>query len=268
MVEVGLMTSNAHMSSPIVNQEKRGFTLIELLAVVAVLSVLIAILLPVFHGVRVLSRRIACQSNLRQIAQAWHMYFDDNSGRFYQGTNADVTFVGWRGLRAPDSPRPLNRYLSLPERPDVEGQAVVAKCPEDTGKDSTAGLSTYTMYGTSYRTNHLMIGPDKMPSLPDPNLSDEINRRLPGLLFQATSGHSRLLLVGDNGWVSQWWPTSSKIAEGWHRRAQYFNLAFMDGHVGFLRICKGVYVAEEYTVIPFQELCGLARSAQQRTSDE
>jgi prepilin-type N-terminal cleavage/methylation domain-containing protein len=246
----------------------QGFTLIELLVVITLISVLVAILLPALSLAKVWSKRVNCQANLRQIAQAWHMYFDDNEGRFYQGRNADVTFVGWRGLRDPDCLRPLNKYLSLPETPESEGQAMIAKCPADTGKDSTAGLSVYTMAGTSYRMNHLMIGPDRIPSLPDPNLTEEINRRLPNLRIQETTGYSRLLLVGDNGWVSQWWPTSSKNVEGWHNRPQCFSLAFMDGHVDFLHIRKGIYIADNYTVIPFGDLYGLARYAQREEPRE
>jgi hypothetical protein len=39
-------------------------------------------------------------------------------------------------------------------------------------------------------------------------------------------------------------------------------MAFLDGHVGFLNLRKGIYVADEYTVLPFKELHGLAREIQ------
>lgn len=245
----------------------RGFSLIELLVVIALVSALVAILLPALRLARLWSKRVNCQANLRQITQAWHMYFNDNDGRFYQGINADVEFVGWRGLANPDHPRPLNKYLSLSETPETEGQAAVARCPADTGDDWTAGLSVYTINGTSYRTNVLMIGPTQIPALPDPGLTEGVNRRLPSLRMQDTAGHSRLLLVGDCGWVNQWWPGSGD-EDGWHGRPRSFNLAFMDGHTAFVPIRKGVYVANEYTVIPFQELYGLARDAQRQGPSE
>lgn len=256
------MRCDAQTVSLTAGRKEDAFTLVELLVVIAMLSLLVAILLPAVHRVRILSKRVRCQANLRQITQAWIMYLGDNGGRFYQGRNADVTFVGWRGLRAPENPRPLNPYLTLPKTPETEGQALVAKCPEDTGRESTAGLSVYTMNGTSYRTNTLLIGPDKIPALLDPNLTAAINQRLPDLQVQATTSPARLLLAGDNGWVDQWWPTSNKTVEGWHGRTQWFSLAFLDGHVAFLRIRKGICITEEYTVIPFEELYGLARAAQ------
>jgi prepilin-type N-terminal cleavage/methylation domain-containing protein len=256
------MGHNAQISRLMAERKEDGFTLIELLVVIAVVSVLVAILLPALHRVRVVSQRVRCQANLRQIAQAWQMYLDDNNGRFYQGLNADMTFAGWCGLRDPESPRPLNWYLGLAELPETESQALVAKCPVDTGHESPAGLSVYAMNGASYRTNLLVIGPDQIPPLLDPNLTDAINRRLPGLRVQATSGHARLLLVGDCGWVDQWWPTSDKTPEGWHGRSHYFSLAFMDGHTGFLQIRKGMCITDEYTVIPFADLYGPARAAQ------
>ncbi len=263
------MGHNAQISRLMAERKEDGFTLIELLVVIAVLSVLVAVLLPALHRVRVVSQRVRCQANLRQIAQAWQMYLEDNNGRFYQGLNADMTFAGWCGLRDPESPRPLNRHLlSLTETPKTESQALVAKCPADTGKESTAGLSVYAMNGTSYRTNLLLIGPDKIPLLLDPNLTDAINRRLPGLRREAISDHARLLLVGDNGWVDQWWPTSNKPPEGWHGRSHYFSLAFLDGHTDFLRIRKGMCITDEYTVIPFADLYGLARAAQPKEPRE
>jgi prepilin-type N-terminal cleavage/methylation domain-containing protein/prepilin-type processing-associated H-X9-DG protein len=56
---------------------KRGFTLIELLVVISVISVLAAILFPVFARARENGRRAACQSNLRQIGMGLLQYSQD-----------------------------------------------------------------------------------------------------------------------------------------------------------------------------------------------
>ncbi len=52
----------------------RGFTLIELLVVVSIISLLAAILLPVFFQAREKARQAACASNLRQIGAAATLY--------------------------------------------------------------------------------------------------------------------------------------------------------------------------------------------------
>jgi len=251
----------------------RGFTLIELLVVIAVLSLLLSILLPALVKVRELSKRTVCQSNLRQIAQAWLMYFDDYNGKTYQGLNADVDFAGWKGLLIPDNLRPLNKYLSLPLVPESEHQARVVRCPADMGKTEKYGLPIYTTHGTSYRTNIWLIGPDQANSLArNEELTNALNEHyLHNLNIRDTDNPSRLLLMGDHHWVDQWWdslpddPEEAKKEiekKEWHGAPLYFNMAFVDGHVAFVRIPQGEYHTSDYTVIPFNELYYLVNNVE------
>ena len=100
----------------------RAFTLIELLVVIAILSMLIAIIVVGLNGVRHASKRVACQSNLKNLANAWIEYLDNHDGYFLQGKNTNVTYGGQQGaIPEFQVPKPLNMYVGLP---DVEHGAV------------------------------------------------------------------------------------------------------------------------------------------------
>ncbi len=59
---------------------KRAFTLVELLAVIAIIALLMAILLPTLQRVRRQAKAVACQSNLRQWGTVWAMGTAENDG--------------------------------------------------------------------------------------------------------------------------------------------------------------------------------------------
>lgn len=56
---------------------KKAFTLIELLVVIAIIAILAAILFPVFAQAKLAAKKTADLSNLKQIAAAAYMYYND-----------------------------------------------------------------------------------------------------------------------------------------------------------------------------------------------
>jgi type II secretory pathway pseudopilin PulG len=252
--------------------------LIELLVVVAVIAVLLAVLLPALRKAKVLTKRMTCQSNLKQITLAWNMYLEDNDGRFYQDINTNLSYGGWLGM-VKWSPRPLNEYFNLPvdlpEDLETENDAKIFCCPADRGgvPGYAAHERAYHYLGTSYQTNLMLIGPDQMLVLADEfqNLHIEVNKRLKNLTLSRVDHQSRLLLIGDYGWYNQIKPLLNprqdwkELAE-WHGRVDCHNMAFLDSHVKFLNIRKGFYITDEYSILPFEELFGMAREIQEQNN--
>ena len=68
--------------------------------------------------------------------------------------------------------------------------------------------------------------------------------------------------VQDNNWGEQWKPNNITDRKTWHGKESFYNMAFLDGHIAFLHIYKGMFVSDEYSVLPFKELYALARQCQ------
>ncbi|RRJ94955.1 type II secretion system protein [Opitutaceae bacterium TAV4] len=101
-----------------------AFTLIELLAVITIIGVLAAIIIPVAGHVRESAKSTRCLSNLRQVGPAFMAYVADNRERYPVSWNGTDTFDNnWYYLLAPYVGRPLPTSwrtiiaLCLPDAP-------------------------------------------------------------------------------------------------------------------------------------------------------
>lgn len=250
-----------------------GFTLIELLVVIAVIALLMSMLLPALDSARRLARRTVCKSNLRQIAIGWQSYIDYWEGAFPQRYNINHDFGGWKGTGGLALEREINKHVSLPTSITVANSAKLFRCPADTGGIPSVPdvESAYQYFGNSYQTNWLIIGPRTLGST-DPSYAPlrtaYNNRRLKlavGInLTDVTTNPTALLLAGDNNWIDEWLPFAmSPHGQEWHGKPRYYNLAFLDCHVEFIKIRKGIFVSPKYSLLPFRDLHKLAYSVQQ-----
>lgn len=96
-----------NLNTPLSNQSRnRAFTLIELLIVIAIISILAAILFPVFAKARDKARQTACTNNLKQIYLGYRMY-----GQDYDGGYPHTDVLGKSQTRAASDPRGTPQLL-------------------------------------------------------------------------------------------------------------------------------------------------------------
>ena len=131
---------------------RRGMTLVELLVVIAIIAVLTGLLLPAILQARGAGRKIQCESNLKQLAQAVQTFHHrNNSLPVYWGPmkgGGGEKFGGW-----------LLHLL-----PDMEQQVLYDKVPAST--TSTSGSMQVVVSSTTRSLNPREFY-DPIPASPD-----------------------------------------------------------------------------------------------------
>ncbi|MCU0916060.1 MAG: type II secretion system GspH family protein [Planctomycetes bacterium] len=251
----------------------------ELLVVLALISLLMAVLLASLRRARFSAERLRCVSNLKQIGGAWTEYLKDYNGRFFGDVNGHVTWAGWRGERRLTmyQGRVLNDpYLGLGASPSKE-KAGIVQCRMDVGGlPEEPDPAVFLLYGNSYITNMCLIGHGRLYEFVDSRIKrllENLNERISRMqLSMVTNPHNVVPLVGDYGWWLQVAPAipqvdrdkrddaAKRARRWWHQKSNCYNIAFLDGHVDFAEIGFGHLKGDHYNVNPFKDLNSLLPS--------
>jgi prepilin-type N-terminal cleavage/methylation domain-containing protein/prepilin-type processing-associated H-X9-DG protein len=249
-------------------QEPFGFTLIELLIVLAVITVLTALLFPGFARTREKARQASCLSNVHQIALASELYTQDYDDTFLWnppggGTPGAVTAaeIGRRtGRQRHCADQPCHSWAVLLQ-PYLKSYAVL-RCPSFPADDPSLGwLGLQSYRGSGYGLNAVLAGdeceprtvaslrhsPSEVALIGDSALpwSDIWLERAPGepwprrwadtVSIQELDQWPRDLPPPTN--VDWGWELSPDQAPTWRPdlHSGGSNFAFADGHAQFLR---------------------------------
>lgn len=203
-----------------------AFTLLELLVVIAILALLAAVLFPAFARARHASLKTVCQSNLRQIGQAFSLYLVDYDDRF-PNTGDPYLWMGrrWRWPLQPYLALAARRDPAAPEDPNrsVNNVPAILLCPADqTALQQWDGTS----YGYSAAFYHTpaQIAAMTTVDLYSPSSPPPITQSLAGVQYPA-----------QKALAAEWLSNHQSPAVGWWSWEGARNYLFVDGHVKYLQ---------------------------------
>ena len=264
---MGTITTRDHQTRPNDHGDsairpKRGFTLVELVVVIAILSILVAVLLPASQAAREAARRIRCTQNLHEIGIALHNHHSSFE-EFPMGG------LEWRGWNQPNR-RQLAWSLFL--LPFLEQQALWDKIDTtqafDSPANAVAASNTIPFYicpsGTRGKKLSQGRGPIDYGGLYGERLSGPNNPPKGIMIYEqafaakdVSDGLSNTICIGESvDWPDGQWINGRNLFDQAFpiHQAPFFendlrslhpngvNVGFADGHARFLRETTDVNV--------------------------
>lgn len=212
-----------------------AFTLVELLVVIATIAVLGSLLLPVLSRGKAAGATAVCFGNLRQLALASQMYWDDNNGRSFSyrsvQTNGGVLYwFGWL-QQGSEGKREFNREMGV-LAPYLRGKGVEI-CPALKYQSREFKLkSTGAAYGYGY---NLHLSPSAAKSA---MRIDALQSPAETLLFADAAQVNTFQAPAspENPMLEEFYYVSRHEATAHFRHGGKASVAFCDSHVEKLKM--------------------------------
>jgi prepilin-type N-terminal cleavage/methylation domain-containing protein/prepilin-type processing-associated H-X9-DG protein len=195
-----------------ISSRRRAFTLVELLVVIGIIAILISILLPVLGQARERARRVACLSNMRQLAVAWTMYSNANKGLI---PSADTNGAGWAANGNADTDIRRGSLYQWVPNPETY------RCPND---HNSVNARSYSVNDCVSPTGTL-IYPTGVRRIGQIRRAAEVFVFIEEFDPRGFNLNSFYLPLTGDSWVD--YPAA------WHNRG--VNLSFADGHAQYLK---------------------------------
>lgn len=214
-----------------------AFTMVELLIVIAIIAILAAILLPVFSAARARGQEAACRNNLKQLADCWLVYADDNGYKFMDNlplTELPNTSNNWvLGSMAIPTQSTNTGLLKRGESFPYTTQTSLYRCPADPSQTNGAP------HVRSYAMNCWIGSRSMTTGNPNAYGPESGYRTFVTENETALMGTSTLWVLADEHEVSitdPWWLVTMNNSQPFAsfpatRHARGYNLNFADGHV-------------------------------------
>ena len=169
----------------------RAFTLLELLVVVAIISLLAALLMPALKNARDQAKSIKCMSNLKQLGQAYAMYADDNDDAVapspsppWSGAYPEWLLEPYLGIKNPYSTHAYSPVWDCPSNPSTQ----VAPNDRDGGLLSYTCNSDLWYYNPGLKRS-TVLNPERKFLMIEHDLRFYTPRCTPNLLMQPPTGN-------------------------------------------------------------------------------
>jgi competence protein ComGC len=240
-----------------------AFTLIELLVIIAIISILAALLLPALTRAKQSAGMAKCISNLHQIGIALHCYVLDNGSRYPTTDSADDWQSARLGGGDPDptaaaafglegaTHRILWPYTHSRELYD---------CPADRGMDVSPFMAPFNnafeMVGTSYMYNCDIWGNTLLPQRSDFGPAGQMESWVskPSRFILLREPPATPYLGSEGRWHYFFWHDATGAATTFtltHRRDRFISpVLFADGHADRHDFTRAITTLPNYPFEP------------------